>query len=147
MGLSAMELGRLAKVAGSPVRPGKRGAEFAFPDMILWWADLKAKKAAERAAPGDIGDAELRRAAAEAELAEHKVLQARGQLMTLETHEAAVRTMLARLNARLGALPARAAQSAMTAYPEGQAAVRVAMEDVTEELKAELRQPIQEGAE
>jgi hypothetical protein len=142
MGLSAMELGRLAKEKDAPVRPGKRGTEFEFPAMILWWADLKAKRAAARAAPGDLDDAELRKAAAEAELAEHKVLQARRQLMTVDTHDAVVRMLLARLNARLGAFPARAAQVAMTTHPEGELAVRVAMEDVTEELKAELRQPV-----
>jgi hypothetical protein len=143
MGLSAMELGRLAKVEGCPVRPGKRGAEFGFPDMVLWWGELKARRAEERAAPTSLDDAELRKAAAEAELAEHKVLTARGQLMTTDVHDQVLVTILGRLNARLGAFAGRLAPVVLAKSPDGAVAVRAALEDGVEELKAELRRDIE----
>ncbi len=120
----------------------KNGAPFGADNRIsldeLWRWDraVTRAQAAAKAAPTDVADATRRKLMAEAELAEHKLAVARGEVVPAVQVEAAWARHLAPLRAKISAIPGKWARSLVGKAKPNQA--QAALVPLVQELLAVL---------
>lgn len=85
-----------------------KATQYKQPDCAIALRKREAEKAVS--AIGDIDTAKIRKANAEAELAEMEVAKVRGEMVSASDYGAAIGTVLDRETARLRALPVRLSQ-------------------------------------
>lgn len=115
LGLSERQITNLvrdAKLADGTEFPSRvKGKDRSFPSdrCFDWYVRFKQEEALQRAAgreaPKDMAAAELRKAIADAEIAELKVAQLRGEFVSLEEYRKELRRILTRIRARFVAIP------------------------------------------
>lgn len=90
-------------------RKGER--VFESGDVAVWKEERAQRQAREawdksqKNEPESMADAELRKAIADAEIAELKVMRLRGDVVTLETYRKELRRVLTRVRSRFTAIP------------------------------------------
>jgi phage terminase Nu1 subunit (DNA packaging protein) len=101
--------GKLADGTVFPSRVDGRDRKFPVQRCFEWYLRFKQEEAVERAAgrttPANMAEAELRRAIADAELAELKLQRLRGEVVPLETYRNELRRVLSRVRGRFQAVP------------------------------------------
>lgn len=122
----------------------KAGAPFDGTGRTSWaeiwrWRDAQIEaKAAAKHAPTDQADAERRKAIADAEMAEHKLAVARGEVVPVAQVSAAWERHLAGLRAKIAAVPGKWARALIGLGKPNQ--VQAALHPLVQELFAVLAQ-------
>lgn len=94
---------------GLPRQGEGRTAKYPLELCIAWVRKRDREEALEAARPKDLAEARLRKAIADAELAEYEVAERRGETMTVEHFEDLVGSAMRRMDAQLRTLPRRVA--------------------------------------
>lgn len=107
-----------------------------MPAGRVWYHEHLVAKGKKLAAPKDIDDAKLRKAAAEAEMAELELAKLRGDTMLVDDHERMLGEAFGRARAKLLNLGPRAAGAAFGALTlqECQAKIEPIVTEIMEEL-------------
>ena len=105
LGMTAQSVGVWATKEGAPVvlKAGRRYA--VWPSFPEWY---RQQLLADRAKPADFEEAKTRKIAAEAELAEYELEQARGRFVAVEDLDGRVGPVFDMIRAKLTSLPGRA---------------------------------------
>jgi phage terminase Nu1 subunit (DNA packaging protein) len=121
---------------GCPHRMESRRRWFDSVEVAAWYADRAVRKAPPPK-PLDLADAQKRRAAAEAEMAEMERDQMRGELVSADIAREEMGHIATTLRAQLMAIPGRYAARTvgLGTLPESQRAWDTAIRDVLAELK------------
>ena len=132
LGMTAQAIGIWATKSGAPVvmRRGRRWAQWpAFPE---WYRQQISRPAA----PADLDEAKARKLAAEAELAEYQLAQARGEFIAVADLEAKIGPVFDVFRAKLLALPGRLAPEvvACRALPDARGLLERELATVLREL-------------
>ena len=138
LGMTVQALGHWIR-SGAPVRDGKRGREFCWPDFPRWKDREIERKAKESSRPKTMDEARQRREAAEAEIAELDLEERRGTIALKSVVQAAVSADYARVRARLLSLPAKAAPFCVGLKTQTEAQMRLEplMDEVIRELQGD----------
>lgn len=109
LGMTPQALGRWAGRPGAPVELVKGKPWCLWPDFPKWRDAEMAAQVRKESAPGDFEEARTRKMAAEAELAEMELAQARGDLVTVADATERTARILERVRARFVAFPGKLA--------------------------------------
>lgn len=147
LGLSERQITNLIKSAkladGTPFPSRVDGRDRKFPTdrCFDWYVRFKQEEALKRAdsrkEPENMADAELRKAIADAEIAELKVMRLRGDVVTLETYRKELRRVLTRVRARFAAIPGEFAPRILE--PMDMARASAVLKDLVATVLAELQ--------
>lgn len=107
LGITAQAIGMWARRPGAPVRFEGRRTWLEWPAFARWREAELLAEATRDAQPRSLEEARIRKALAEAELAEIEVAKSRGEYVAVEDYERAVGVVLDRVTARLRSLPPR----------------------------------------
>ena len=95
-----------------PSTKNRKGERIFDSGDVATWREERAQRQAREAwdksqkkEPENMADAELRKAIADAEIAELKVMRLRGDVVTLEHYRKELRRVLGRVRARFAAIP------------------------------------------
>lgn len=121
---------------GMPYRKDGTRILIPMPAGRTWYHEHLVEKGKKQAAPKDIDDAKLRKAAAEAEMAELELAKLRGDTMLVDDHERMLGEAFGRARAKLLNLGPRAAGAAFGALTlqECQAKVEPIVTEIMDEL-------------
>jgi phage terminase Nu1 subunit (DNA packaging protein) len=120
---------------GLPVDPRRRGPRYDWNVVRPWWEEYLQDQV-RQAAPTDEGEARTRKLAAEAALAEYKLAEQQGQMLSLEDHDRILTRILDRLRPKLMNFPGKWAPQVVNLRTIGEGQLR--LEEIMCELMAEL---------
>lgn len=134
-GLSEKQIERHCQ-QGMPHRKDGARVLLIMPAARLWYHEHLVEKGRKQAAPKDIDDAKLRKAAAEAEMAELELAKQRNDTMLVDDHEKMLGDAFGRARAKLLNLGPRAAGAAFGAVSlqECQAKIEPIVTEIMDEL-------------
>lgn len=135
-GVSEAQLERLFHQGMPHEKKTSRKIVIPMPDGRVWYHKYLVDKGKRQAAPTSIDEARRRKEAAQAELAELELAEARRELMKVEDGERVIAEAFARVRARLLNLPPRIAGIVVGAesIQDAQARVDPLVREVMEEL-------------
>lgn len=107
--MTAQALGRWTDRPGAPVELVKGRPQCIWPDFPKWREAELLRKEREAAAPGDLKEAQTRKMAAEAELAEMELATARGAMVAVTDVAGRLAKILERVRSRFVAVPGKLA--------------------------------------
>lgn len=121
---------------GLPRQGEGRTAKYPLERCIAWVRERDREEALEAARPKDLEEARLRKAIADAELAEYEVAERRSQTMTVEHFDDLVGSAMRRMDAQLRTLPRRVAPELVGLTTVK--AFRAALDTAVGQVRAEL---------
>ncbi len=121
---------------GLPRQGEGRAAKYPLERCIVWVRERDREEVLEAARPKDLEEARLRKAIADAELAEYEVAERRGETLTVEHFEDLMGSATRRMDAQLRTLPRRVAPELVGLTTVK--AFRAALEDAVAQVRAEL---------
>lgn len=147
IGLSARQItnlvrsGKLSDGTVFPSRVNGRDRTFPVERCFEWYVRFKQEEALERAAGrpalSNIADAELRKAIADAEIAELKVQRLRGEVAPIEQYRNEMRRVMTRVASRFRAMPGEYASKILE--PLDMPRATNVLRDMVGEVLAELQ--------
>jgi phage terminase Nu1 subunit (DNA packaging protein) len=132
--------GRHADGTEFPSRVRGRHRDFPLDRCFEWYIQFKQEEALERAAPrepSNLIDAELRKAVADAEIAELRVAKLRGEVAPIDAHRKELRRVLGKVRGQIVAMPGAYASRVLN-LPDMAAAV-ARLREVSAGLLRELQ--------
>lgn len=135
-GISESHIERLFQQGMPHAKQSSRKITIPMPAGRVWYHDFLVEKGKKQAAPKDLDDAKLRKAAAEAEMAELELAKVRGDTMLVDDHERMLGEAFGRARAKLLNLGPRAAGAAFGAatLQECQAKIEPIVVEIMDEL-------------
>jgi phage terminase Nu1 subunit (DNA packaging protein) len=133
--------GQLADGTPFPSRvDGKRSRTFPVERCFDWYVHYKQEEALQRAgpkAPDNLADAELRKAIADAAIAELKLANLRNEVVPKEAYRAELRRILGKVRATVVSMPGRHASRVvgLDALPQAVLRLRAIADDLLSELQ------------
>lgn len=137
-GYSAKQIERWIQGTDMPHRREGNTLYFPWPAARAWLNHYLEEKGKRAAKPESVDDARRRKEYAEAEMAELKLAEARGELDTVENLEKAMADAFARVRAKLSSFAPRAAGAVAGAASVQEATALLT--PLVDEIFAELRQ-------
>lgn len=133
--------GKLADGSSFPSRVSGRDRTFPSDRCFDWYVRYKQEEALQRAAgkkePANMAEAELRKAIADAEIAELKLQRLRGEIVPLDQYRRELRRVLSRVRARFQAIPGEYAPRILE--PLDMARATMVLRDLVGSVLAELQ--------
>ena len=145
--------GRLADGTEFPSRVEGRERSFPTDRCFEWYLRYKQEEALQRAAgrqePANMAEAELRKAIADAEIAELKLQRLRGEVVPADAYRRELRRVLTRVRARFTSIPGEYASRILE--PLDMARATAVLRDLVATVLAELQsapsEPVDDASE
>lgn len=136
-GYSSKQITRFLETTDIPHAREGNTLAFPWPGVRHWLHQYLEEKGKRAAKPESRDDARERKEYAEAEMAELKLAEARGELMTVEDGRKAIADAFTRVRAKLASFAPRAGAASFGATSEMDATTR--LQPLVDEVFAELR--------